>query len=278
MADNYLEKRYEEVFGSRGASASRGVTLSHPSLEKLLHRNRTCLRFDLTYTVHTLQLDAIIAVNAHIDAPRPNTVSSHCGDAWPRPDPSCSVVDDSNSAPSHCVAYEPRCAPSQSIASESNPGPSRCVAPESRRAPSHCVASEPRCAPSHCVTLSELFHFRSVVKGEESAAVSSVTGLNSALEAPSCDFAPGTSLPLESPSCGSAPEAFIIVCGPSSTPGPDTLIALGMSLQTMSLKAVDLGLGSLIISDFDKAALKAALNLPSVPLAILAIGKPLASK
>lgn len=251
MADNYLEKRYEEVFGSRAASASRGVTLSHPSLEKLLHRNRTCLRFDPTYTIHTLQLDAIIAVNAHIDAPRPDPVSSHCGDAWPRPDPSCSVVDDS--AP----------IPSQSIAPESNPGPSRCIAPESHRAPSHCVASEPRCAPSHCVTLSELFHFRSVVKGEESAAVSSVTGLN---------FAP------ESPSCDSAPEAFIIVCGPSSTPGPDTLIALGMSLQTMSLKAVDLGLGSLIISDFGKAALKAALNLPSVPLAILAIGKPLASK
>lgn len=256
MADNYLEKRYEEVFGSRAASASRGVTLSHPSLEKLLHRNRTCLRFDPTYTIHTLQLDAIIAVNAHIDAPRPNPVSSHCGDAWPRPDPSCSVVPDPNSAPSHCVA------------------------------------------------LSELFHFRSVVKGEESAAVSSVTGLNSALEAPSCDSATGTSVPPESPSCGSAtgisvppespscdsapgaplppeapscdsaPEAFIIVCGPSSTPGPDTLIALGMSLQTMSLKAVDLGLGSLIISDFDKAALKAALNLPSVPLAILAIGNP----
>lgn len=266
MADNYLEKRYEEVFGSRAASASRGVTLSHPSLEKLLHRNRTCLRFDPTYTIHTLQLDAIIAVNAHIDAPRPNPVSSHCGDAWSRPDPSCSVVPD------------PAPIPSQSIAPESNSGPPRCVAPESRRAPSHCAACEPRCAPSHCVTLSELFHFRSVVKGEESAAVSSVTGLNSALEAPSCDSATGTSVPPESPSCGSAPEAFIIVCGLSSTPGPDTLIALGMSLQTMSLKAVDLGLGSLIISDFDKDALKAALNLPSVPLAILAIGKPLASK
>lgn len=263
MADNYLEKRYEEVFGSRAASASRGVTLSHPSLEKLLHRNRTCLRFDPTYTVHTLQLDAIIAVNAHIDAPRPNPVSSHCGDAWSRPDPSCSVVPDPAPIPSQSIAPESNPGPSRCIVPESNPGPSRCVAPESRRAPSHCVASEPRCATSHCVTLSELFHFRSVVKGEESAAVSSVTGLN---------FAP------ESPSCDSAPEAFIIVCGPSSTPGPDTLIALGMSLQTMSLKAVDLGLGSLIISDFDKAALKTALNLPSVPLAILAIGKPLASK
>jgi len=65
MADNYLEKRYEEVFG-KGASR-KSVTPAKPSLDTLLLRNRSCRGFDKTYVVHPLQLRAIVGVN-HLTA------------------------------------------------------------------------------------------------------------------------------------------------------------------------------------------------------------------
>ena len=59
MADNYLEKRYEEVFRSGGGSASTGA--HHPSLETLLGRVRGFDgEFEPGYPVHHLQLEAIV--------------------------------------------------------------------------------------------------------------------------------------------------------------------------------------------------------------------------
>lgn len=77
------------------------------------------------------------------------------------------------------------------------------------------------------------------------------------------------SLPLP----GAEPGAFIVVC---STEGENStvLIDLGISLQTMLLKAVEMGLGGLIVRNFDHKALQQALNLPYEPLAVLAVGKP----
>ena len=64
MADNYLEKRYEEVFGRDGAG--RKSAPHRPSLDTLLLRNRSFRGYDKDYVVHRRQLDAMIAVNPKV--------------------------------------------------------------------------------------------------------------------------------------------------------------------------------------------------------------------
>lgn len=64
MADNYLEKRYDEVFGKGGVRGSR--LPSRPSLDTLLLRNRSIRGYDKSYKVHRLQLESIIAVNTRV--------------------------------------------------------------------------------------------------------------------------------------------------------------------------------------------------------------------
>ena len=83
----------------------------------------------------------------------------------------------------------------------------------------------------------------------------------------------GAALPeLHLPFPDTEPEAFIIVC---STVGDDklALIDLGMSLQTMSLRAVEMGLSTLIVGAFNKQKIKEAFNLPCEPVAVLCVGK-----
>ena len=83
----------------------------------------------------------------------------------------------------------------------------------------------------------------------------------------------GAALPeLHLPFEGTEPEAFIIVC---STSGEDklALIDLGMSLEAMSLRAVEMGLNTLIVGAFNKANIKEVFNLPYEPLAVLCVGK-----
>ena len=83
----------------------------------------------------------------------------------------------------------------------------------------------------------------------------------------------GAALPeLHLPFPDTEPEAFIIVC---STVGDDklALIDLGMSLQTMSLRAVEIGLNTLIVGAFNKAKIQEAFGLPYEPLAVLCVGK-----
>ena len=83
----------------------------------------------------------------------------------------------------------------------------------------------------------------------------------------------GAALPeLHLPFPGTEPEAFIIVC---STVGEDklALIDLGMSLEAMSLRAVEMGLNSIIIGAFNKVKLREAFDLPYEPLAVLCVGK-----
>ena len=83
----------------------------------------------------------------------------------------------------------------------------------------------------------------------------------------------GAALPeLNLPFPGTEPEAFIIVC--SETPDNKlTLIDLGISLQTMSLKAVEMGLNTLIVGAFNKQKLVDDLALPLEPVAVLCVGK-----
>ena len=83
----------------------------------------------------------------------------------------------------------------------------------------------------------------------------------------------GGALPeLHLPLPGTEPEAFILVC---ATAPEDRIvdIDLGISLQSMGLKAVEMGLNALIICAYDKQAVQEDFGLAYPPLAILAVGK-----
>ena len=79
---------------------------------------------------------------------------------------------------------------------------------------------------------------------------------------------PELHLPLE----GTAPQAFIVVC---CTLPEDRWIDmdLGISAQSMLLKATEMGLNGICIGAFDAKALTEALALPYSPLLVIAIGK-----
>lgn len=62
MADNYLEKRYEEVFGA-GAPRKGPVKHASPSLNTLLVKNRTIRRYRQDFKVTDAQLRTIVEVN-----------------------------------------------------------------------------------------------------------------------------------------------------------------------------------------------------------------------
>ena len=83
----------------------------------------------------------------------------------------------------------------------------------------------------------------------------------------------GAALPeLHLPLPGTEPEAFIVIC---STVGENKLVDvdLGIALQSMLLKAVEMGLNGLAIGAFNKEKIMQGLNLPLEPLMIVAIGK-----
>ena len=77
---------------------------------------------------------------------------------------------------------------------------------------------------------------------------------------------------LHLPVPGTEPKAFIIVCS-TEAESPIVNIDLGISLQSMALKAVEIGLNALIVKAFNRQEIKEALGLPLDPLAVLAIGK-----
>ena len=83
----------------------------------------------------------------------------------------------------------------------------------------------------------------------------------------------GGALPeLHLPFEGTEPEAFIIICG--ITPENKILdIDLGISAQSMLLKAVEMGLNGIMIGAFNKENIKQEFNLTYEPLLIIAIGK-----
>ena len=103
--------------------------------------------------------------------------------------------------------------------------------------------------------------FRLVTKGEDADKVLRLVKMGAALKE------------LYLPLPGTEPESFIIVCATAGE-SPVLDIDLGISAQSMLLKAVELGLGGLIIRNFDAAALREALSLPLDPLLVIAIGKP----
>ena len=84
----------------------------------------------------------------------------------------------------------------------------------------------------------------------------------------------GAALPEEHlPKPGMEPRAFLVVC--SSIPEDKVIdIDLGFAGQSILLKAVEMGLGGIFILNFQKEALRKALDLPMDPVAVIAIGKP----
>ena len=83
----------------------------------------------------------------------------------------------------------------------------------------------------------------------------------------------GSALPdLHLPIEGTEPQAFIIVC---STIEENKWVDmdLGISAQSMLLKATEMGLGGICIGAFNAQAITEAFALPYPPLLIIAIGK-----
>jgi nitroreductase len=83
----------------------------------------------------------------------------------------------------------------------------------------------------------------------------------------------GAALPeLHLPFPGTEPRAFLVIC--STVPENPVLdIDLGIAAQSLLLKAVEMGLGGIIIRAFDPARLREVLDLPLQPLLVIAIGK-----
>jgi nitroreductase len=83
----------------------------------------------------------------------------------------------------------------------------------------------------------------------------------------------GAALPeLHLPFPGTEPEAFIICC---SVTAESKLvdIDLGIALQSMALKTVEMGLNCLMIGAFNREKLRDEFDLPYEPLMVLAVGK-----
>lgn len=83
----------------------------------------------------------------------------------------------------------------------------------------------------------------------------------------------GAALPeLHLPFPGTQPEAFIVIM---TTVDENKMvdIDLGMAIQSMLLKAVEMGLNGLVIGAFNPANIEQELELPYRPAMILAIGK-----
>jgi len=84
----------------------------------------------------------------------------------------------------------------------------------------------------------------------------------------------GGALPeLHLPFPGTEPEAFIVIC---STVTPDKWVHMdvGITAQSMLLKATEMGLGGICIGAFNPSAVKETFALPHEPVLLLAIGKP----
>ncbi len=107
----------------------------------------------------------------------------------------------------------------------------------------------------------QALRFHPVTAGPEAEKILSLIKLGAAV--------PEMKLPPE----GREPEAFIVVC--STLPETAVIdIDLGISAQSMLLKAAEMGLGGIFIRNFNAKALREALGLTLQPLAVLAVGKP----
>jgi nitroreductase len=69
------------------------------------------------------------------------------------------------------------------------------------------------------------------------------------------------------------PRAFVVICSAAKEQDHYVYIDLGISAQSMLLQATEIGLNGICIGAFDRAAVKASLELELEPLLVVAIGK-----
>ncbi len=98
------------------------------------------------------------------------------------------------------------------------------------------------------------------VLGDQAAKVTGCIRLGGAL--------PELHLPLP----GTEPNAYIIVCS-AAEQGADLFIDLGISAQSMLLRATEMGLNGICIRAFDRMRIRETFSLDCEPLLILAIGR-----
>lgn len=98
------------------------------------------------------------------------------------------------------------------------------------------------------------------VLGDQAAKVTGCMRLGGAL--------PELHLPLP----GTEPNAYIIVCS-AAEQGADLFIDLGISAQSMLLRATEMGLNGICIRAFDRMRIREIFSLDCEPLLILAIGR-----
>lgn len=177
MADNYLENKFEQLYGGN-CNKKVIVKKLNPSLDTLLHKNRSVRGYDNSISVSYTQLKEIVKVNTLIAS-----------------------------------------------------GKNR-----------------------------QALRFRIVDSPEEAALVMQNIKMGGAL--------PDLHLPLPN----TEPTSFIVVCAYEPE---DRLmdIDLGISLQSMSLKTVEMGFNCLIVCSIDKQNLMSCLGLKLTPLAVLCVGK-----
>jgi len=176
MADNYLEKRYDEIFGREAGKSV--VRRTSPSLETLMHRNRSYRTYDQSYEVMEAQLEAMVRTNTLIPSARNQ----------------------------------------------------------------------------------QALRFKLLTKRSGSEKMQGLYKLGRALPE------------LHLPAPGTEPEAFIIIC--TTLPECKNIdIDLGISCQSMLLKAAELGLNGVIICNFNRDEVRSTFGLQYDPLAIIAVGK-----
>lgn len=99
-----------------------------------------------------------------------------------------------------------------------------------------------------------------------------VTGADAALIHPLVKL--GAALPEEHlPHPGEEPSAYIVVMS-NVEESRVVDMDLGIAAQSMLLKATEMGLGGIVILNFNPSAVQRALELPLRPLAVIGIGKP----
>lgn len=130
---------------------------------------------------------------------------------------------------------------------------------------------------SRVVTLKDLRQIVSVAtlvgsgKNQQRLRYRMVTGEEASAVLPNIVL--GAALPEEHlPKPGTEPQAFIVVCC-TGEENKVVDIDLGIAAQSMLLKATEMGLGGIFILNFKADAIRSALNLPSKPIAVIAIGK-----
>jgi len=121
----------------------------------------------------------------------------------------------------------------------------------------------------------QILRFKPVVAGSEADIVNANIKMGALFRKKRLNAAPGEDLENfpDLPLGGTQPQAFIVICSLEKE-NPSVLIDLGISLQSMSLKAVEMGLNCLMIRAIDRAKLSASLDLGGLePIAVLAVGK-----